>query len=87
MRTIKGTVLLTAGIAVAIVAVGMGDSINHTSNGWTMLAYTLVAIALLATALVLCALGVNAENDQMEEERLRKISRVPTHSNEWRDVQ
>jgi len=87
MKTVKGTVLSMLGIAAAIVAVGCGDSINGCRNTAAMFGWTILACALLATALVLCALGVNAENERADTERLKKLNRIPPHTNEWRDAQ
>lgn len=87
MRTVKGTAFTTLGIVVAIVAVGCGDTINGCENTAQMFGWAFVSLALLATALVLCALGINADNERADTERLKRMSRVPTHSNEWRDAQ
>lgn len=87
MRTVKGTVLTMFGIVAAIVAVGCGDSINGCESTAQMFGWVFISLALLATALVLCALGVNAENEQADTERLKRLNRVPTHTNEWRDAQ
>ena len=87
MRTVKGTVLTMLGIVAAIVAVGCGDTINGCESTAQMFGWVFVSLALLATALVLCALGVNAENERADIERLKRLNRVPTHSNEWRDAQ
>lgn len=85
MRTVKGTVLTMLGIVAAIVAVGCGDSINGASNGWTMIGWAFVSFALLAVAIVLVGLGSCAEREACESEA-KKLKRIPTHSNEWRDA-
>ena len=85
MRTVKGTVLTILGIVTAIVAVGCGDSINGASNGWTMIGWAFVSFVLLAAALVLVGLGSCADREACESEA-KKLKRIPTHSNEWRDA-
>lgn len=85
MRTVKGAVLTMLGIVTAIVAVGCGDSINGASNGWTMIGWAFVSFVLLATALVLVGLGSCADREACESEA-KKLKRIPTHSNEWRDA-
>lgn len=86
MRTVKGAVLTMLGIVTAIVAVGCGDSINGASNGWTMIGWAFVSFVLLAAALVLVGLGSYADREACESEA-KKLKRIPTHSNEWRDAQ
>lgn len=85
MRTVKGAVLTMLGIVTAIVAVGCGDSINGASNGWTMIGWAFVSFVLLAAALVLVGLGSCADREACESEA-KKLKRIPTHSNEWRDA-
>ncbi len=75
------------GLVAAIAAVGCGDAIQGCQTTAQMLGWVFVSLALLATALVLCALGVNAENERADTERMKKLNRVPAHTNEWRDVQ
>ena len=86
MKTVRGNVLTILGIVAAIVAVGCGDSINGASNGWTMIGWAFVSFVLLAAALVLVGLGSCAEREACGSEA-KKLKRIPTHSNEWRDVQ
>lgn len=86
MKSLKANVLCTLGIVVAIISVGCGDAINGCASIAEMFGLVFLSLALLATALVLCALGVNAENERTDTERLKRLNRVPTHSNEWRDV-
>ena len=86
MRTVKGAVLTMLGIVTAIVAVGCGDSINGASNGWTMIGWAFVSFVLLAAALVLVGLGSCADREACES-GAKKLKRIPTHSNEWRDAQ
>ena len=86
MKTVRGNVLTILGIVAAIVAVGCGDSINGASNGWTMIGWAFVSFVLLAAALVLVGLGSCAEREACESEA-KKLKRIPTHSNEWRDAQ
>lgn len=86
MKCLKANILCLFGIALGVVAVGCGDAIQGSQSTAAMLGWVLLACACLATAIVLCALGVNAENERTEQQT-RKIRRVPTHTNEWRDVQ
>lgn len=85
MKTIKGTVLCCMSILLAIVALGCGNAIDSATNGWAMLGYTFLALAVFLVALIFAAIGVNAENERMEQEN-RKIKRIPHHTNEWRDA-
>lgn len=87
MRTVKGTAFTTLGIVAAIVAVGCGDTIGTCENVKQELFWMLLAFLLMGLAVVFFALGVNAENERADAERLKKLNRVPTHSNEWRDAQ
>lgn len=87
MKTVKGNVLTILGIVAAIVAVSCGDTINGCESTVQMLGWAFVSLILLATALVLCALGVSAEKEQADTERLKRLNRVSTHTNEWRDAQ
>lgn len=87
MKTVEGNALATLGIVAAIVAVGCGDTINKCDSMAQMFGWMLVSLALLVAALILCALGANAENKRADSERMKKLNRIPTHTNEWRDVQ
>lgn len=75
------------GITLAIAAVGCGDTINGCGSIEAMFGWTFLSCVLLAAALVLCALGINSENEHEGNKRLKKLNRVPTHTNEWRDAQ
>lgn len=75
MKTVKGNVLTILGIVSAIVAVSCGDTINGCESTIQM-----------PTALVLCALGVSAEKEHEDNERMGKLNRIPAHTNKWRDV-
>lgn len=86
MKTAKGTVLSTLGITLAIAAVGCGDTINGCGSIAEMFGWTFLSCVLLAVALVLCALGMNSENEHADNERLKRLNRVPTHTNKWRDA-
>lgn len=86
MKTVRGNVLTILGIIAAIVAVSCGDTINGCESTIQMLGWAFVSLMLLATALVLCALGVNAEKKHTDTERMKKLNRIPTHTNEWRDA-
>ena len=83
MRTLKGTALSMLGLAVAIAAVGCGDTIQGCQTTAQMFGWVIVSCGLLATSIVLCALGVSAEEERSERER-RRIKRVAPHTNEWR---
>nr|DAQ54708.1 MAG TPA: hypothetical protein [Caudoviricetes sp.] len=85
MRTVKGAALTMLGIVTAIVAVGRGDSINGASNGWTMIGWAFVSFVLLAAALVLVGLGSCADREACKSEA-KKLKRIHTNSNEWRDA-
>lgn len=87
MKTVKGNVLTILGIVAAIVAVSCGDTINGCETTVQMLGWAFVSLMLLATALVLCALGVNAEKEHEDTERMKKLNRIPAHTNKWRDAQ
>jgi len=78
MKTVKGNVLTILGIVAAIVAVSCDSTVQ-------MLGWAFVSLMLLATALVLCALGVSAEKEHEDNERMG-INRIPAHTNKWRDV-
>ena len=86
MKTVKGNVLTILGIVAAIIAVSCGDTINSCESTVQMLGWAFVSLMLLATALVLCALGVSTEKEHEDTERMRKLNRVPAHTNEWRDA-
>ena len=86
MKTVKGNVLTILGIVAAIVAVSCGDTINGCETTVQMIGWAFVSLMLLATALVLCALGVNAEKEHEDNEQIRKLNRIPAHTNKWRDV-
>lgn len=84
MKTVKGNVLTILGIIAAIIAVSCGDTINSCESTVQMLGWAFVSLMLLVTALVLCALGVSAEKEHEDPERMRKLNRIPAHTNEWR---
>lgn len=86
MKTVRGNVLTILGIIFAIVAVSCGDTINGCESTVQMLGWAFVSLILLATALVLCALGVSAEKEHEDAKWIRKLNRIPAHTNEWRDV-
>lgn len=86
MKTVKGNVLTILGIVAAIVAVSCGDTINGCESTVQMLGWAFVSLMLLATALVLCALGVSAEKEHEDNERMGKLNRITAHTNKWRDV-
>lgn len=86
MKTVEGNALTTLGIVAAIVSVGCGDTINKCDSMAKMFDWMLVSLALLVAALILCALGANAENKRADSEHMKKLNRIPTHTNEWRDA-
>lgn len=86
MKTVKGNVLTILGIVAAIVAVSCGDTINGCESTVQMLGWAFVSLMLLGIALVLCALGVSAEKEHEDTERMRKLNRIPAHISEWRDA-
>lgn len=87
MKTVKGNVLTILGIVAAIVAVSCGDTINECETTVQMLVWAFVSLMLLSTALVLCALGVSAEKEHEDNERMGKLNRISTHNNKWRDAE
>ena len=87
MKTVKGNVLTILGIVAAIVAVSCGDTINGCEITVQMLGWAFISLMLLATAFVLCELGVSAEKEHEDNKRMRKLNRIPVHTNEWRDTQ
>ena len=74
MKTLKGMALPMLGLVAAIAAVGCGDTINGCETTVQMLGWAFVSLMLLATALVLCALGVSAEKEHEDAERMRKLN-------------
>lgn len=86
MKSVKGTALIALGVTIAIVSVKCGDAIGKCDGVAEMFGWTFLSCALLAIALVLCAFGVNAENECADTERLKKLNRIPAHTNEWRDA-
>lgn len=86
MKTVEGNAFTTLGVVAAIVAVGCGDTINKCDSMAQMFGWMLVSLTLLVAALILCALGANAENKRADSERMKKLNRIPTHTNEWRDA-
>ena len=87
MKTLKGMALSMLGLVAAIAAVGCGDAIQGCQTTAQMLGWAFVSLMLLATALVLCALGVSAEKEHEDTERMGKLNRILVHTNEWRDTQ
>ena len=87
MKTLKGMALSVIGLALAIAAVGCGDTIQGCQTTAQMLGWVIVSCGLLTTAIVLCALSVSAEEDKRSERECRKIKRVAHHTNEWRNAQ
>lgn len=85
MKSVKGTILVTVGILFSILSVGCGGLIENATTLRAGLFYAFLSVSLLAVALVMCALGVNAENEY-EDRKSKKISRVTHHTNKWRNA-
>lgn len=86
MKSVKGTILVTVGILFSIWSVGCGSLIESATTLGAGLFYAFLSILLLAVALVMCALGVNAENEYNDRKN-KKISRVTHHTNKWRNAE
>lgn len=86
MKTLKGMALSVIGLALAIAAVGCGDTIQGCQTTAQMLGWVIVSCGLLATAILLCALAVSEETDERSEQECRKIKRGAHHTNGWRDA-
>ena len=71
----KSNLYITAAILSGICAVGCGDAITQCVSFGGMLGYTVLAIALMGLGIVLAALGVAADMDAEQEERLRYAHR------------
>lgn len=37
-------------------------------------------------AAIVAVIGVNAEKEHEDTERMRKLNRIPAHTNKWRDA-
>nr|DAM26343.1 MAG TPA: hypothetical protein [Caudoviricetes sp.] len=85
MKSVKGTILVTVGILFSILSVGCGGLIENATTLRAGLFYAFLSVSLLAVALVMCALGVNAENEY-DDRKSKKISRVTHHTNKWRNA-
>lgn len=85
MKSAKGTILVTVGILFSICSVGCGGLIENATTLGTGLFYAFLSVSLLAAALIMCALGVTAENEY-EDRKSKKISRVTHHTNKWRNA-
>lgn len=85
MKSVKGTILVTVGILFSILSVGCGSLIENETTLGAGLFYAFLSILLLAVALVMCALGVTAENEYNDRKE-KKISRVTHHTNKWRNA-
>lgn len=84
MKSVKATILVTVGILFSIWSVGCGGLIENATTLVAGLFYAFLSILLLAVALVMCALGVTAENEY-DDRKSKKISRVTHHTNKWRN--
>lgn len=85
MKSVKGTILVTVGILFSILSVGCGGLIENATTLRAGLFYAFLSVSLLDVALVMCALGVNAENEY-DDRKSKKISRVTHHTNKWRNA-
>lgn len=74
------------GLALEIVAVGCGDTIQGCQTTAQMFGWVIASCGFLAIAIVLCARAVSAEEEERSERERRKIKRVANHTNEWRDA-
>lgn len=86
MKTVRGTALLTAGLASAMLSVVTGEMIDTATSVWEILFYVFAAVLMLCVSLVLCAFGLNIENEAADREAFQKIERISHHTNEWRDA-
>lgn len=86
MKTLKGTALSVIGLVSAIAAVGCGDTIQGCQTTAQMFGWTMVSCGLLAISIILWALAVSAEEEKQSESDRRKIKRVASHTNGWRDA-
>ena len=71
----KSNVCIACAILSGICAVGCGDAITQCVSFGGMLGYTALAIALMGLGIVLAALGVAADMDAEQEERLKYAHR------------
>lgn len=86
MKSVKGTILVTVGILFSILSVGCGGLIENATTLGAGLFYTFLSVLLFAVALAMWALGVNAENEY-DDRKSKKISRVTHHDNKWRNAE
>lgn len=86
MKSAKGTILVTVGILFSILSVGCGGLIESATTLGAGLFCAFLSVSLLAVALVMCALGVTAENEY-DDRKNKKISRVTHHANKWRNAE
>lgn len=86
MKSVKGTIFVTVGILFSIWAVSCGSSIENATTLGAGLFYAFLSVSLLAVALIMYALGVTAENEY-NDRKSKKISRVTHHTNKWRNAE
>lgn len=71
----KSNLYIVAAILSGICAVGCGDAIGSCVSFGGMLGYTVLALGLMGLGIVLAALGVAADMDAEQEERLKYAHR------------
>lgn len=87
MKTAKGYMATSVGIIIGIVTVMYVGSPMKEWNFFSLLSRIFISVALFSLALILCDFGWRMYNDAIDEPKVKKIKRVPTHTNEWRDAQ
>lgn len=87
MKITKSYLAASIGIVIGIVAVMYVCSPMKEWNLWTLLARLFISMVLFASSLILCDFGWRMYNDAIDDPKVKKINRVPTHTNEWRDAQ
>lgn len=86
MKNVKGTIFVTVGILFSIWSVSCGSSIENATTLGAGLFYAFLSVSLLVVALIMYALGVTAENEY-NDRKSKKISRVTHHTNKWRNAE
>lgn len=86
MRIVKSYLAASVGIAIGIMAMMYVGSPMTELNFWTLLTRLFVSLTLFAVALIFCDFGWQMYNDAIGDPKVKKIDRIPTHTNEWRDA-
>lgn len=71
----KSNFFIVGAILSGICSVGCGDAITQCATFGGMLGYTALALGLMGLGIVLAALGVAADMDAEQEERLKYAHR------------